>query len=108
MMTKDWTWTAPADSMCFRADRLYSVNGIEVAPCEDVGGGILERTEDSKWADVFSVYFHWQGEGAECIADRNSLAEAVKYATEWAVKLKMPLYVCGEPESWPHLNKESN
>lgn len=49
--------------------RPPGVDGIEVAGCVDVGGGCMERVADGEHADLWSVYWHTPGVGAECFAD---------------------------------------
>lgn len=59
------------------------VDALEIAGCADLGDAV-ERVEDADEADLFSVYVHRPGEGAECIADRDTLEAAVALAERLA------------------------
>lgn len=79
-------WTEDAAEI---ASLAPMADAIEVAGCVDAGD-CVERC-DGEESDMFSVYLHFTPEwpsdpnglaGALCIADRNTLAEALAFAAE--------------------------
>ena len=66
------------------------VDAVEIAGCIDLGDAI-ERVDSGDGATLFSVYVHRTGQGAECVADRNTAEEARAYGERLAGRLGVPV-----------------
>jgi hypothetical protein len=102
-MTYRWTDRATAIAEIARRS-----DGIEIAACRDLGEA-TERLDphDPEPADFYSVYLHFDPEwdddpnglrGAVCIADRQTLREALDFAEDLAARWSLPVTNFAEHE----------
>lgn len=94
-MSHHWTESADEiDSLAKRAD------AIEWSGCM-ISGGDVERCDNGESPDFFSVFLHftpqWDRDpnalaGALCIADRDTMTDALAFADDLAKRYGLPIY----------------